>query len=136
MVLKRWAATPDGTLGKMGKFYTLEEEDLENRRNVSRIPAGTYKCVRTWYNKGGYATFEITNVPNRTRILFHRGNTEEDIEGCVALGTTIGVLKVKDEDSDEWKHKLAVLNSRNAHSDFMRDHLSQSYFWLDIQDED
>ena len=136
MIIQRWVATEDGTLGRAGEFYTLEEEDLQNRQNVSRIPAGTYKCVRTQYIKGGYETFEITYVSGRTRILFHRGNTEEDTEGCILLGTTVGVLKVKDEDSGEWVHKLSVLNSRTAHTAFMHRYKGMDSFWLDIIDED
>lgn len=141
MKLKRWTNGDDGTLGKLNaptarQLYCLEEEDQGNRRNVSRIPAGTYLCKRTWYNKGNYATFEVTRVPHRSRILFHRGNTEEDTAGCILLGYSVGVLEVTDEDSSEPKFKLAVLNSRNAFNAFMDSQDDIDTFWLDVEDED
>jgi len=37
-------------------------------------------------------SFEITGVSNRTKILFHAGNTDDDTAGCVLLGETIGKL--------------------------------------------
>ena len=138
--IKRWAGTDDGTLGRLTlgaeSVYCLEEEDRDNERNVSRIPAGTYKCVRTWYNKGGYETFEVTGVPNRTRILFHWGNTQEDTEGCILPGLRVGTLEIADEDSGEMKHKIAVLSSRKAHKMLMDSQEGKDAFWLDIEDED
>ena len=138
--IKRWAGTNDGTLGRLTlgaeSVYCLEEEDRENRRNVSRIPAGTYRCQRTWYVKGGYETFEIMHVPNRSRVLFHRGNTQEDTEGCVLVGLRVGTLKVADEDSGERKYKIAVLSSRKAFKVIMKSQEGKSAFWLDIEDED
>ncbi len=137
--LKRWAKTPDGTLGRLDTvwgLHTMEEEDQGNRQNVSRIPAGRYTCARRWYIRGRYWTFEIMNVPDRTDILFHRGNTEEDTEGCVLLGSEVGVMKVTDEDSGEPKHKLAVRNSRKAFDRFMNSLREVDSFELLIEDED
>ena len=141
MKIKRWINGPDGTLGKLDaptvrQIVTLEEENQGNRRNVSRIPAGTYLCERRYYNRGKYWTFEITGVPNRTHVLFHIGNTEENTDGCVLLGFTVGALKVKDEDSGKPKPKLAVLNSRNAFNAFMDSQHGVDSFWLDVEDED
>lgn len=33
-----------------------------------------------------FETFEITNVPGHTNCLFHWGNYNKDVDGCVALG--------------------------------------------------
>lgn len=72
--------------------YTLEEAWRDNRRNVSCAPEGTYpaylrytslKSKREW-------CVELTNVPNRTAIQIHIGNTPSDTEGCVMVGTTNG----------------------------------------------
>ena len=112
--LTRFAETPDGVLGRLGPFYTLEEENLRNRPNVSCIPAGVYRCVRTRYHAGGYDTYEVTGVPGRSRILIHAGNTEEDTEGCILVGMRLGVLTVRDEDGGGMRPKLAVLDSRRA----------------------
>jgi len=48
---------------------TLELDDLENRPNISCIPAGEYICKRVNSPKFG-DTFEVANVPGRTHILF------------------------------------------------------------------
>ncbi len=117
--LVRFGPTPDGTLGRLGPWAALEEEDQGNRRNVSSIPTGTYVCRRTMYNRGGYETFEVTGVEGRSRILFHVLNTEEDTDGCIGLGMRFGVLEVIDEDSGIMTHKLAVLRSRDAFNAFM-----------------
>lgn len=65
---------------------------LENYK--SRIPKGEYTCKRSFYYNGGYDTFEII-VPNRTRILFHKGNWQEDSEGCVLIGENFYLLNNK-----------------------------------------
>lgn len=48
------------------------------------IPAGVLVCRRTNYIRGGYPTFEI-EVPGHSRVLFHKGNKEEDSEACVLV---------------------------------------------------
>ena len=87
----------DGAL--LGRFCTAEDDWLDNRPQVSCIPAGLYVCRATVHHKTGEPTFEITGVPGRSRILFHAGNTEEDSMGCVLLGTDFGCKTVRDEDA-------------------------------------
>lgn len=118
--LHRFAETDDGTIGRMSRWCTLEEEDQGNQRSISAIPVGEYHCVRVTSPTFG-ETFEITGVPGRSKILFHWGNTEEDTEGCVLLGMTFGALVVVDEDKRVATPKLAVLQSKLAFDQFMRD---------------
>ncbi len=125
MILQRFANTPNGTPGRLGDLYTMERPDLNNVPMLSRIPAGHYDCVRTWYHRGGYDTYEITGVPDRTRILFHRGNWMENVNGCVALGTGFGLLD----------GRLAVLHSHDAFEQFMTERQRVFSFDLDIRDE-
>lgn len=132
LTLTRFASTPDGVLGRLGPWCTLEEEALGNRPNVSCIPAGTYLCRRSRYHAGGYDTFEITGVPNRSRILFHIGNTEEDTAGCILVGKRFGVLVRTDEDTGRKAPKLAVLDSRTAFREFMERLDGVSEFMLQI----
>ena len=132
--LTRCHPTPDGIFGRLGQWTTVEEEDQGNQRNISAIPAGTYICRRTWYNTGGYETFEVCDVPQRTRILFHIINTEEDTEGCIGITSRLGVLEVGDEDSGERIHKLAGLSSRVAFSAWMADLEGVDEFVLRIVD--
>ena len=117
-VLTRFDATPDGTLGRLEQWRTLEEEDQGNARNVSSIPPGVYVCKRVDSLRFG-DTFEVTGVPDRSHILFHAGNTEEDTQGCILVGSMFGVLNVLDEDTGERTHKLATLRSRDAFEAFL-----------------
>ena len=82
---------PTGTLGELilnGKIIcqTLERPWKDNAPEVSCIPVGEYICKRVNSPKFG-ETFEVTEVPNRTHILFHSGNDAiRDSRGCILLG--------------------------------------------------
>lgn len=125
MILRRFANTPNGTMGRMGDLYTMERPDLDNVPMLSRIPAGVYTCVLDWYHKGGYNTYHITNVPDRERILFHKGNWMRDVNGCVALGTDFGMLS----------GEMAVLHSTVAFNKFMQERRGRLSWQLQIVDE-
>lgn len=104
LILRRHESTEDGVFGQlfvpgMPALHTVEDDDLGNQKGVSCIPTGTYLLRRTIYHRHGYETFEVTRVPNRTRILIHPANTEEDVEGCIGIGLRRGVLTVRDEDA-------------------------------------
>lgn len=64
---------------------TLEQPWIENRRNVSCIPEGQYACKRVYSRKFG-DTFEVMDVPERSHILFHKGNLADDTHGCILVG--------------------------------------------------
>lgn len=64
---------------------TLERPWLDNQPNASCIPAGQYLCSRVQSPKFGN-TFEVTNVPDRSAILFHKGNITDDSHGCILVG--------------------------------------------------
>lgn len=122
--LSRAERTPDGVFGTLRVpglplLFTCEEEDQHNARNVSCIPAGTYPLRRTVYHKHGYETFEVCEVPGRSRILIHPGNTEEDTQGCILIGLSRGRLTVRDEDTGKSTSKRAVLSSKRAFAAFM-----------------
>lgn len=80
----------------------LEEPDLDNQKGISCIPEGEYICKP--HSGKIKDVWEITNVPNRTAILIHSGNTTDDIEGCMLTGRFFGKLK----------GKTAVLSSKVA----------------------
>lgn len=64
---------------------SLELPWRDNIRNISCIPSGSYVCTRYLSKKFGEC-FIVNDVKNRAGILFHAGNTSDDIEGCIALG--------------------------------------------------
>lgn len=136
--LARFAGSPDGTYGRFRladlRLYALEEEDRQNERGESCIPAGTYICRRTIYHRHNIPTFEVCDVPDRSRILFHVGNTEEDTDGCILLGRHIGVLSVVDEETGEERNKVGITDSRVAFRMFMDALEGVDEFQLEITD--
>jgi hypothetical protein len=99
LTLVRVVETEDGTFGVLldtGVPFalTLERRWLRNAVGESCIPEGTYTCQRTLSPKFG-ATFEVTHVPGRTAILFHKGNLQDDTHGCILVGEQFGVLQGK-----------------------------------------
>ena len=119
LTITRFAPTKDGVFGRLGRWTTVEEEWQDNRPRVSCIPSGTYRCVRATFHRGGYPCFEVTDVPGRTFIKFHRANTEEGLLGGIGRGMRLGVLRVRDEDSGKMAYKLAALSSRKAFGAWM-----------------
>src|SRR5262249_5463103 len=96
-----------GTFGAMrynqvAFVATCERPWVDNQQSISCIPAGRYRCRRIRSPKFG-DTYEVTNVPNRTHILFHCGNDVEDTEGCILVG---------EEFSGTWDHPMLVASQR------------------------
>ena len=70
--------------------HTLELAWRDNEKSVSCIPSGEYKCrVRLERESAtrGYVHLLVQDVPNRSYILFHRGNYPSDSRGCILTGT-------------------------------------------------
>lgn len=65
---------------------TIELPWLNNQRNISCIPAGTYTVVKRTSEKYG-THFQILNVPDRAMILIHAGNYYTQTQGCILVGT-------------------------------------------------
>ena len=87
---------------------TLEPRDEFNARGISNIPAQQYECMR--YSSPRYPnTWEITGVPERSKILFHAGNVAAHTRGCPLLAQYFGKLQ----------GDRAVLNSGKTFRDFM-----------------
>ena len=91
LLLKRVALTLDATYGVLigaGNVpfaVTVERPWLDNAPRESCIPMGVYACKRVQSPKFGN-TFEVANVPGRSHILFHGGNTAADSLGCILVG--------------------------------------------------
>ena len=107
--------TPWATLGKVTllgetiqELWSLELPWKDNARNVSCIPRGFYTCTK--YSSPRYnSTYRVNDVPNRDYILFHKGNSAADTEGCILLGKARVI-------SD---NKIKVLDSASAFNQFM-----------------
>ena len=89
--LVRTVATSEGTKGRLYvpgiavAYHTMENPWLQNKRKDSCIPLGTYICRPVDSPRFG-KTIEVTNVPDRSHILFHAGNSPDDTDGCILIG--------------------------------------------------
>ena len=81
----------------MGKLFlngeefcdTLELPWKQNQRNISCIPAGEYDARLRLPRESAtreYIHLLIKDVPNRSYILVHIGNTTSDTQGCILVG--------------------------------------------------
>ena len=108
-------------------FYTIEEPWMLNASRKSCIPKGVYKCKpHNWQDNKKFKysrVWEVTNVPNRTAILIHLGNTVDDTMGCILVGMKRGKIG----------GKPAVLQSRLAMSR-LRDIIGPREFTLTIEE--
>jgi hypothetical protein len=100
ITLQRIANNQDATFGvlKDGDIpfaVTLEPPWLDNAQFISCIPAATYTCKSVNSTRFGY-TFEIADVPDRTHILFHKGNTTRNTKGCVMVGEKFEGLGIQE----------------------------------------
>lgn len=90
LTVQRVWSDDTGTFGVFsddkGPFaVTVELPWRDNAKMVSCIPAGKYLCKRVKSPKHG-DTFEITGVPGRSSVLFHKANTIADLLGCIGVG--------------------------------------------------
>ena len=121
--LKTIASLSDGCfsvlLWKDTPFAVSVERTFEDGQPI--IKAGTYQCLRSYYYKGNYSTFEI-QVPGHSRILFHKGNTEEDSRGCVCVAEKFSTLM----------GKVAVGESAEGFREFMEKVSEHDRFTLTV----
>lgn len=100
MILKRDQFLESGIFGTLSTEEGLEICSTLEHAFASpdyltfspKMPAGQYVCVRGEHRlKHGdpFETFEITQVPGHTGILFHVGNYNRDSDGCVLVGELI-----------------------------------------------
>jgi RHS repeat-associated protein len=94
IVIQRAAATSRSTPGTFRvegtrvSGVTLELPDLGNKNDVSRIPAGEYQGARGRGSTLGELIW-VKDVPERTDVAMHAGNTPKDTKGCVLVGTAM-----------------------------------------------
>ena len=102
------------TEGKMyinGRFecYTVEDTDRHLEEEVNgkiygktAIPRGSYPITITYSNAFHRSLILVQDVPLFTGIRIHSGNSSEDTEGCIIVGS------VNNRDDDNWVGKSKV----------------------------
>ena len=135
IILARFGSTPFGTFGEISlptgqQLYTVERPWLGNQPRKSCIPAGVYTLRKrvspiVQRTSGGkyQQGWEVCDVPQRSMIMIHAGNTMDDLEGCIAPGQHLGFV------SNKW----AVTASRNAMDDLMSALEIQREWEIDIR---
>src|ERR1019366_1847178 len=71
--------------------YTLELPWLNNQHEISCIPLGIYN-VEPYSSPLHPDVLHVLNVPDRTAILIHPGNTVADVRGCICVGDSLGTI--------------------------------------------
>jgi len=69
--------------------YTLELPWKGNVPFISSIPVGQYKATLR-YDHTDQWRIELQGVPDRPFVQIHTGNTPDDTEGCILIGTRLG----------------------------------------------
>lgn len=118
--LTRLRSSDQGTFGLLvTSGFRCRAAELpwrDNRANVSRIPAGAYRCLPRQSAKYG-RHYHLTDVRGRSLILIHSGNYAGDVGkgwlthtwGCLLLGKHAGTLGGQE----------AVLCSKSATRSFL-----------------
>jgi len=96
LLIIRETYTNKSTIGKLfvnGEYfcYTLELPYRDNQRRISCIPSGEYKVRLRLARESAtrdYLHLLVQDVPDRTYILFHRGNRPSHTKGCILVGQT------------------------------------------------
>lgn len=113
--IKRIEQDENQTLGQCSVFIdgrflfnscSLERGWRNNQQNVSCIPLGEYKVVLEYSPRFKKDLWEIKGVENRSECKFHSSNYWRQLNGCIALGSSI-----VDLDKDNY---LDVTNSRTT----------------------
>tara|TARA_R100000995_G_C3479668_1_gene123108 strand:- start:1465 stop:2004 length:540 start_codon:yes stop_codon:yes gene_type:complete len=96
LLIIRETFTDKSTIGKLfvnGEYfcYTLELPYRDNQRRISCIPSAEYKVRLRLARESAtrnYLHLLVEDVPDRTYILFHRGNKPSHTKGCILVGQT------------------------------------------------
>lgn len=91
------------------RCFTCENPWMDNVPYLSCIPCGVYRVTYGRYHRRNYPAWELHDVPGRTLIKIHRGNTADDVLGCIVVGKSLGYV------DDQW----AVTSSAERYDDFM-----------------
>lgn len=108
--LKTVAVLPEGCFSVLLwdgiPFAVSVERTFDDERPV--IGNGKFLCKKDYYHKGNYPTYQII-VEGHDRVLFHKGNVEENSEACICVAEKFGALN----------SEPAVLESKEGFGELM-----------------
>lgn len=105
-IIARITSTDNGTYGTIREQFkepfavTYELPWHDNKINISCIPPGRYLAKKAVYGRSKqkkyrYNSFIVVNVPGRTGIFLHIGNSIEDSRGCILMGELFDPVRLK-----------------------------------------
>lgn len=77
--------------GRVPLCLTCEDPWNDNKNNISCIPEGVYQC-RPHSGAKYKNVWWVEDVPKRSAILIHQGNTTKNTEGCILVGDRLGTV--------------------------------------------
>jgi hypothetical protein len=108
LILQRKYFKPDYIIGDLSDGTGIWiSNTLEP--NHAAIPFGTYKIFLTLSPKLDRVTPELDEVPNRTNIRIHAGNSVADTTGCILVG--LNDKEGRLEDALAYERKIVALIS-------------------------
>ncbi len=111
-------------LNEQGHVLVFTCEHSYNHR--PKLYLGTFTCKRGTHQLHSgppFETFEVTGVNGHSGILFHKGNTQADSEGCILVGDYYG------HDGEQ----MAVFNSKVAFTELMKTLEGVATFTLEVK---
>jgi uncharacterized protein DUF5675 len=127
--LLRVAMLPEGAFGVLMQWgipfaTTLERTyELAGKQQFTKIPTGIFPCRSRYYLRGNYDTYEVMEVPGHFALLFHKGNVENDSDGCILVGQGYGNVY----------QKPGVIRSMDGFHEFMRRTEGKPEFFLRVR---
>ena len=93
--IRRTCFTEKSTIGTLTideefECFSLELPWRENQKKISCIPVGKYKVLMEYSLRFKRLLPELKGVPGREEIKIHVANYPHEIEGCIAVGKTVG----------------------------------------------
>jgi hypothetical protein len=88
-----------------------------------KIAEGRHRCVRRFFERGGYWTYDI-QTPGHTATLLHKGVVEQHSEGCVLVGESYSILAAAPGIADSGPGLAEFLSYAGSRAEFDMDVVS------------
>jgi hypothetical protein len=88
-----------------------------------KIVEGRHRCVRRFFERGGYWTYDI-QTPEHTATLLHKGVLEQHSEGCVLVGESYSILAAAPGIADSGPGLAEFLSYAGSRAEFDMDVVS------------
>lgn len=94
--------------------YTLEPPWEHDASLISSLPDGTYRGVLR-YDHADKWRIELSGVPGRGNIQVHTGNSPDDTDGCILVGSKLGrdLCSIQDSKKAYETLRIAFYGSAN-----------------------